>query len=158
MALINTKKELIKKLNEEGIDKEWYSFDGNTDKPVSFDGEYVYYHSLKRKIEDGEHFYFMFYELSMYKQNYEFYNSDKCMRVKSIKIVTCDGGSLSAVRKPGEYELVKCSMSEKDYGILSQGYEFQRYVPYEGISYYKKRWDESVFNELEIHFEIPNSR
>lgn len=49
MAIINTKQELIEKLDKEGISRDWYSFDGNADKLVSFDGEYVYFHGLIEK-------------------------------------------------------------------------------------------------------------
>ncbi len=156
MAIINTKQELIEKLDKEGISRDWYSFDGDVNKLVSFDGEYVYFHGLKSRIEDDEHFYFMYYELAKYKSNQEFYDSDKIMRAYSVQILTDDGGFLDCVCTPGEYELIQLRQSnydERDDELLAQGYSFDRYVAYDGISYYRKRVDSSAFSEIVIEFE-----
>lgn len=156
MAIINTKQELIEKLDKEGISRDWYSFDGNADKIVSFDGEYVYFHGLKRRIEDDEHYYFMYFELAIYKSNQEFYDSDKIMGAYSVEILTDDGGFLNRVCAHGEYELIqlrRSSYDERDDELLSQGYSFEKYVAYDGISYYRKRVDSSAFSEMVIEFE-----
>lgn len=156
MAIINTKQELIEKLDKEGISRDWYSFDGNADKIVSFDGEYVYYHGLKSRIKNDEHYYFMYFELAKYKSNQEFYDSDKIMRAYSVEILTDDGGFLNRVCAHGKYELIKLRQSyydERDDELLSQGYSFDRYVAYDGTSYYHKRVDSSAFSEMVIEFE-----
>lgn len=152
MAIINTEQELIEKLDKEGIHRDWYSFDGNMDKPVSFDGEYVYYHGLKRKVESGEHYYFMFYELAEYKRLYEFYNSDSIMYVSNIKILITDGGHLKKVCAPGKYEMWQYSMDKDDPKVLECGYKFEMYWQYDGIYCYRKYADASIFQEMEIHF------
>ncbi len=162
MAIINTKQELIEKLDKEGISRDWYSFDGNADKIVSFDGEYVYYHGLKSRIKNDEHFYFMYCELAQYKENQEFYDSDKMMRPYSVEILTDDGGFLDRVCAHGEYELTKLSYAdssdERDDELLSQGYSFDRYVAYDGMSHYRKRVDSSAFSEMVIAFEKKNTQ
>lgn len=155
MAIINTKQELIEKLDKEGISRDWYSFDGNADKIVSFDGEYVYYHGLKSRIKNDEHFYFMYFELAQYKSNQEFYDSDKIMHAYSVEILTDDGGFLDRVCAHGEYELTKLrqmSYDERDDELLSQGYYFEKYVAYDGNSHYRKRVDSSAFSEMVIEF------
>jgi len=156
MAIINTKQELIEKLDKEGISRDWYSFDGNADKIVSFDGEYVYYHGLKSRIKNDEHYYFMYFELAKYKSNQEFYDSDKIMCDYSVEILTDDGGFLNRVCAHGKYELIQLRRSdydERDDELLSQGYSFDRYVAYDGTSYYHKRVDSSAFSEMVIGFE-----
>lgn len=151
MAIIDTEEQLIEKLDKEGINREWYSFDGNTDKIVSFDGEYVYYHSLRRKIEDDEHYYFMFYELSKYARNYEFYNSDKKIQVTSITILTDDGATFETCIKPGIYRLTTSYYGSKKEKL--KGYIFDRYDQYGCYSCYHRDVDASIFKEMVIRFE-----
>ena len=152
---IKTKEQFIEECKKAGIDAAWYAFVCDRSKPVSIDGDTVYY---GKSGETNVSYPFQlwdvaFRELRAYKEEYEWEATGASYRITSVKWesnanVSATLGNTMTLRAFRFSE-------EPEQEMLDEGWTYDHYDRYMGYSvYYKNEAASSVMRNASIVFRF----
>ena len=141
--------KMAKRFDSYGIDRNWYSFEGDSSKMVWCDewngGNRVRWQSSGINSKNSkictkdEVFDCMLDKLLLYKKRYEFEQGERDYHLKYIEIQSDEIGCFSGCRHMGEYGFIMRSVKgDKDENLISKGYNFSYYDQYMGDFVYSK--------------------
>lgn len=152
--------EMAKKFDAYGIDREWYSFEGDRSKLVSCDKEnFVKWRfGNSKKCEEEQVFDFMLDKLLLYKKKYEFEHSATNRYFSEIRVQSEEAGYFDGCNKKGKFRFIMSSIKDDtDEELINLGYHFARYDQYMGDFVYQKTVGSATFTKLELTIEERDS-
>lgn len=138
MCRIKTEEQFLEECRKAGIDENWYAFVCDRSKPVSMDGDTVYYGKSGETIVSYpfQRWDIAFRELMRYKEEYEWEATGAPYRITSVKwesnanIISHFGGTMTL----REYRFSEQPEQE----MLDDGWTYDHYDWYMGYSVYHK--------------------